>query len=96
MFIISRIFSDGIDWGCLLIYIERRRHGQRISFNADRPTPLGRPKLSWKDVVKADLCKKHLNISLPSERSKWRNCTPTHYELNKEMKQPLSKYAIFY
>ena len=83
MFIISRIFSDGIGWGCLVIYIKRRRHGQRISFNVDRPTSLGRPKLSWKDVVKADLCKKHLNISLASD-SDTADCTPTNYELNKE------------
>ena len=30
-------------------------------------------KLGWKDVVNADLRKKHLNISLASDRSKWRN-----------------------
>ena len=44
-----------------------------MSFNVDGPTSQGRPKLRWKDVVNADLCKKHLNISLASDRSKWRN-----------------------
>ena len=29
--------------------------------------------LRWKDVVNADLRKKHLNISLGSDRSKWLN-----------------------
>ena len=32
-----------------------------------------RPKLRWKDVVNADLCKKQLNVALASDRSKWRN-----------------------
>ena len=44
-----------------------------MSFNVDGPTSRGRPKLSWKDVVNVDLRKKHLNISLASDRSKWRN-----------------------
>ena len=44
-----------------------------MNFNVDGPTSQGRPKLGWKDVVNADLCKKHLNISLASESSKWRN-----------------------
>ena len=43
-----------------------------MSFNVDRPTSQGRPKLRWKDVV-TDPRKKHLNISLASDRSKWRN-----------------------
>ena len=56
-----------------------------MSFNVDGPTSRGRPKLSWKDVVNVDLRKKHLNISLASDRSKWRtsdtaNCTQTHYQ----------------
>ena len=33
MLIISMMFLDGIDWGCLFIYIDKRRHhGQRRSF----------------------------------------------------------------
>ena len=44
-----------------------------MSFNVDGPTSPGRPNLMSKDVVKADLCKKHLNITLVSDRSKWRN-----------------------
>ena len=44
-----------------------------MSFNVDGPTSEGRPKLRWKDVVNADLRKKHLNISLANDRSKWRN-----------------------
>ena len=44
-----------------------------MSFNVDRATSRGRPKLRWKDVINADLSKKHLNISLASDRSKWRN-----------------------
>ena len=44
-----------------------------MSFNVDGPTSPGRPNLMSKDVVKADLCKKHLNITLASDRSKWRN-----------------------
>ena len=44
-----------------------------MSFNVDGPTSRGRPKLRWKDVVNADLRKKHLNISLACDRSKWRN-----------------------
>ena len=39
----------------------------------DGPTPWGRPKLRWKDVVIADLRKKQLNIALASGRGKWRN-----------------------
>ena len=88
------MFSDQIDRGCLVIYIYTRRHH-------DRSTCQSRLKVIWEDVVNADLCKKHLNISLASDRSKWRNviipvtadCTPTHYEWDKEMemKRPLSK-----
>ena len=50
-------------------------HGQRkfMNFDVDGPTPWGRPKLRWKDVVNADLCKKQVNIALASDRSKWRN-----------------------
>ena len=44
-----------------------------MSFNVDRPTSQGRPKLRWKDVVNTDPRKKHLNISLASDRYKWRN-----------------------
>ena len=44
-----------------------------MSLNVDRPISRGRPKLRWKDVVNADLRKKHLNIRLASDRSKWRN-----------------------
>ena len=43
------------------------------SFNVDGPTSRGRPKLRWKDAVNSDLLKKHLDISLPNDRSKWRN-----------------------
>ena len=73
------------------------------SFNVDGPTSQGRPKLRWKDVVKADLRKKHLNISLASDRSKWRNAIrpvtqqialqPT--EWNKEMKRSVSSFVLF-
>ena len=35
-----------------------------MSFNVDRPTSGGRPKLRWKDVV---------NVGLASDRSDWRN-----------------------
>ena len=41
-----------------------------MSFNVDGPTSWGRPMLMWKDVVNTDLCNKHLNISLASDRSK--------------------------
>ena len=44
-----------------------------MNFNVDGPTPWGRPKLRWKDVVNADLRKQLLNIALASDRSKWRN-----------------------
>ena len=44
-----------------------------MNFDVDGPTPRGRPKLRWKDVVNADLRKKQLNIALASDRSKWRN-----------------------
>ena len=44
-----------------------------MSFNVDGPTSRGRPKLRWKDVVNADLCKKLLNVSLASDISKWRH-----------------------
>ena len=44
-----------------------------MSFNVDGPTSCSRPKLRWKDVVNADLHKKHLNISLASNKCKWRN-----------------------
>ena len=44
-----------------------------MKLNVDGPTCRGTPKLKWKDVVNADLYKKHLNISLASVRSKWRN-----------------------
>ena len=44
-----------------------------MSFSVDGPTSRGRPKLRWKDLVSADLRNKHLNISLASDRSKWRN-----------------------
>ena len=44
-----------------------------MNFNVDEPTHWGRPKLRWKDVVNADLCKKQLNIMLASDRSRWRN-----------------------
>ena len=40
-----------------------------MSLNVDRPTSQGRPKLRLKDVVNADLRKKHLNVSLASGRS---------------------------
>ena len=70
-----------------------------MSFNVDGPTYQGRPKLRWKDLVNADLRQKHLNISLVSDRSTWRNAirpvtadsTPTHYEWNKEMKRQFSE-----
>ena len=41
-----------------------------MSFNVDRSTSRGGPKLRWKDVVNADLRKKNLNISLASHRPK--------------------------
>ena len=37
-----------------------------MNFDVDGPTPRGRPKLRWKDVVNADLRKKQLNIALAS------------------------------
>ena len=65
-----------------------------MNFNEDGSTSQGRTKLRWKEVVNIDLCKKHLNIGLASDRYKSRNaiksmtadCTPTHYDWNKEMK----------
>ena len=51
-----------------------------MSVDVDGKTSWGRPKWRWKDVVNADLRKKHLNISLASGRSKWRNANSTlHY-----------------
>ena len=44
-----------------------------MNLDIDGPTPRGRPKLRWKDVVSADLRKKGLNISLVCDRCKWRN-----------------------
>ena len=44
-----------------------------MNFNVDGPTPGGRPKLRWNDVVNTDLRKKQLNIALASDISKWRN-----------------------
>ena len=44
-----------------------------MNFDVDGPTPRGRPKLRWKDVVNADLHKKQLNITLASDRSKCGN-----------------------
>ena len=44
-----------------------------MNFDVDGATPWGRPKLRWKDVVIADLHKKQLNITLASDRCKWRN-----------------------
>ena len=44
-----------------------------MNFDVDGPTPRGRPKLRWKDVVNADLRKEQLNIALASDRFKWRN-----------------------
>ena len=43
------------------------------SKDVDGPTPQGRPKLRWKDVINADLCKKQLDIALAGDRCKWRN-----------------------
>ena len=48
------------------------------SFNVDRPTSRGRPNLRWKDVVNADLRKKHLNVSLDSDRSNMRSNMPKY------------------
>ena len=44
-----------------------------MSLNLYELTSRSRPKLRWKDVVNTDLYKKHLNITLASDRSKWRN-----------------------
>ena len=44
-----------------------------MTFNVDGSASRGRSKLRWKDVVNADLHKKYLNISLASDRSKWKN-----------------------
>ena len=44
-----------------------------MSFKIDGPRYRDRPKLRWKDVVNTDLRKNHLNISLASDGSKWRN-----------------------
>ena len=44
-----------------------------LNLDIDGPTPRGRPKLRWKDVINADLRKKGLNITLASDRCKWRN-----------------------
>ena len=44
-----------------------------MSFNVDGTASRRRPKLRWKDVVSANLRKEHLNISVASDRSKWRN-----------------------
>ena len=41
-----------------------------MSFNVGGPTSRGRAKIKWKDVINADLHKKHLNIRLASDRSK--------------------------
>ena len=37
-----------------------------MGFKVDGPTSRGRPNLKWRDIVNADLRKKHLNISLAS------------------------------
>ena len=44
-----------------------------MNFDVDGPTPWGRRKLRWKDLVSADLRKKRLSIALASDRSIWRN-----------------------
>ena len=53
-----------------------------MSFNVDGPTYQGRPMLSRKDMVNADLRKKHLDVSLASGRSTWRNTIrPVTYQI---------------
>ena len=44
-----------------------------MSFNVDGPKYQGRLMLSRKDMVNADLRKNHLDVSLASGRSTWRN-----------------------
>ena len=44
-----------------------------MGFNLVRRVSRGRQKLRWKDIVNVDLRKKHLNYSLASDRSKWKN-----------------------
>ena len=44
-----------------------------MNLNIDGPMPLGRPRLGWKGVINTDLRMKCLNITLASDRCKWRS-----------------------
>ena len=44
-----------------------------MSFNVDGPTPRGRPRLRWSDVVNKDMRKCGLNPEMANNRLVWRN-----------------------
>ena len=65
-----------------------------MSFNVDCPASWGRRNLRWKDVVNAYLCKKQEMEKCHCTSDK-ADCSPTHYEWNRGVKQSVSTYNFF-
>ena len=71
--------EDVVRWNRLRLFGHRYRQNDTLwtkkimSLQIEGPTPRGRPKLRWSDVVNTDMKKLGLKSSLATNRTLWRN-----------------------
>ena len=71
--------EEVLRWNRLRLFGHRQRQDDSLwtkkimSLEIDAPTPRGRPKLRWRDVVNADMKKLRLKPSMANNRKIWRD-----------------------
>ena len=71
--------EDLLRWNRLRLAGHRHRQDDSswtkkiMSLDIDGPTPCGRPRLRWSDVINKDLKKRGINIELACNTPKWRH-----------------------
>ena len=70
--------DEALRWERLRLFDHRYRQDNSqwtkkiMDFHVEGPTPRGRPRLRWMDVVKKDLKEHNLSQNAASDRNKWR------------------------
>ena len=88
--------EDVMRWNRLRLYGHRYRQDDSLrtkkimNFPVEGPTPRGRPKLRWSDVIKVDLKKLGLTPTMANNRKRWRDTIKPRVTQQKELQPTTS------